>query len=155
MAPWTGCNYGRAACSGRPPPGNCSRATVARDSSGFRVMRSRTARIAWDRTTSPIPSECPPLPTNGMNLTPAFVLPRELISRMFSKREFGSRQGRMASSFKETMDPAVAQSALLRAYEQANGDHGSNRYGELYYCWPSTYFLFGFVGWPIIACRES
>lgn len=132
MAPWTGCNYGRAACSGRPPPGNCSRATVARDSSGFRVMRSRTEPIAWDRTTSPIPSECPPQPTNGMNLTPAFVLPRELISRMFSKREFGSRQGRMASSFKETMDPAVAQSALLRAYEQANGDHGSNRYGELY-----------------------
>lgn len=55
---------------------------------------------------------------------------RDLISRMFSKREFGSRQGRMSSAFKETMDPAVAQSALLRAYAQANGEHGSSRTGE-------------------------
>lgn len=59
-----------------------------------------------------------------------FFSPRELISKMFSKREFGSRQGRMAGAFKETMDPAVAQSALLKAYAQANGDHGSNRYGK-------------------------
>lgn len=58
---------------------------------------------------------------------------RDLITRLFSKREFGSRQGRMSSSFKETMDPAVAQSALLRAYAEANGEqqqqHGS-RHGE-------------------------
>lgn len=59
-----------------------------------------------------------------------YFLSRELIARLFSKREFGaSRQGRMSSSFKETMDPVVAQSALLKAYAQANGDHGS-RHGK-------------------------
>lgn len=80
---------------------------------------------------------------------------------MFSKREFGSRQGRMASSsFKETMDPAVAQSALLRAYEQANGDHGSNRYGKppiKWYCRLPTSYLdmwllaYNCVSWIIIS----
>lgn len=67
---------------------------------------------------------------------------------MFSKREFGSRQGRMASGFKETMDPAVAQSALLRAYEQANGDHGAaSRHGKqtgtVTFIFDQRHFLFG------------
>lgn len=58
--------------------------------------------------------------------------PKELISRMFTKRDFGNaRQGRMAASaFKETMDPALAQSALLRAYAEANGEQSSGRHGR-------------------------